>query len=193
MASSCPAASATAASSRHDPRRDSTPARTTFRISASAWVCRPRSSNSPAMCWAMPMRTPPSLRPIPSIPIIDLMPDQQGNLPKGGTMRLGAYPCAIRPGTLMERVYGQSNISERHRHRYEFNNEYRRGVPGSRDCASRAPRPTSAWSRRWKSPASVSTSACSSIPNSSPAPTRRIRSSANSSRLRWTRRPRSID
>ena len=58
-------------------------------------------------------------------PIIDLMPDQQGNLPKGGTMRLGAYPCAIRPGTLMERVYGQSNISERHRHRYEFNNEYR--------------------------------------------------------------------
>ena len=58
-------------------------------------------------------------------PIIDLMPDQQGNLPKGGTMRLGAYPCAVRPGTLMERVYGQSNISERHRHRYEFNNEYR--------------------------------------------------------------------
>ncbi len=58
-------------------------------------------------------------------PIIDLMPDQQGNLPKGGTMRLGAYPCAIRPGTLMERVYGQSSISERHRHRYEFNNEYR--------------------------------------------------------------------
>ena len=58
-------------------------------------------------------------------PIIDLMPDQQGNPPKGGTMRLGAYPCAIRPGTLMERVYGQSNISERHRHRYEFNNEYR--------------------------------------------------------------------
>ena len=58
-------------------------------------------------------------------PIIDLMPDQQGNLPKGGTMRLGAYPCAIRPGTLMERIYGQSNISERHRHRYEFNNEYR--------------------------------------------------------------------
>ena len=58
-------------------------------------------------------------------PIIDLMPDQQGNLPKGGTMRLGAYPCAIRPGTLMECVYGQSNISERHRHRYEFNNEYR--------------------------------------------------------------------
>ena len=58
-------------------------------------------------------------------PIIDLMPDQQGNLPKGGTMRLGAYPCAIRPGTRMERIYGQSNISERHRHRYEFNNEYR--------------------------------------------------------------------
>lgn len=58
--------------------------------------------------------------------VIDLMPDQHGNLPKGGTMRLGAYPCNIAPGTLMERAYRSAQIGERHRHRYEFNNEYRR-------------------------------------------------------------------
>lgn len=58
-------------------------------------------------------------------PVIDLMPDQQGNLPKGGTMRLGAYPCKIKPDTLMEKAYGKLEISERHRHRYEFNNQFR--------------------------------------------------------------------
>ena len=57
--------------------------------------------------------------------VIALMPDQQGNIPKGGTMRLGAYPCAVQPGTEMERAYGKAQISERHRHRYEFNNEFR--------------------------------------------------------------------
>ena len=57
--------------------------------------------------------------------VIDLMPDQQGNLPKGGTMRLGAYPCAVQPGTLLHRIYGQSMISERHRHRYEVSNDFR--------------------------------------------------------------------
>lgn len=58
-------------------------------------------------------------------PVIDLMPDQQGNVPKGGTMRLGTYPCCIRPGSIMDRAYGQPLIHERHRHRYEFNNAYR--------------------------------------------------------------------
>ena len=57
--------------------------------------------------------------------VIDLMPDQHGNLPKGGTMRLGAYPCNIVPDTLMERAYHSAQIAERHRHRYEFNNEFR--------------------------------------------------------------------
>ena len=57
--------------------------------------------------------------------VIDLMPDQQGNLPKGGTMRLGAYPCAVAPDTLLARAYGAPLIRERHRHRYEFNNAYR--------------------------------------------------------------------
>ncbi len=58
-------------------------------------------------------------------PVIALMPDQQGEIPKGGTMRLGAYPCSIRGGSMMESIYGTDSISERHRHRYEFNNEYR--------------------------------------------------------------------
>lgn len=59
--------------------------------------------------------------------VIDLMPDQMGNIPKGGTMRLGAYPCVITPGTFMEKAYGPEHkeIQERHRHRYEFNNIYR--------------------------------------------------------------------
>jgi CTP synthase len=43
---------------------------------------------------------------------------------KGGTMRLGAYPCRLKPDTIAARAYGQGNISERHRHRYEFNNDY---------------------------------------------------------------------
>ncbi len=62
--------------------------------------------------------------------VIDLMPDQQGNLPKGGTMRLGAYPCHIQPGTLLEEAYGKSLVHERHRHRYEFNNDYREALKG---------------------------------------------------------------
>jgi CTP synthase len=57
--------------------------------------------------------------------VIDLMPDQKGNIPKGGTMRLGAYPCDITEGTLMEKAYGTREIRERHRHRYEFNNSFR--------------------------------------------------------------------
>lgn len=60
--------------------------------------------------------------------VIDLMPDQQGNLPKGGTMRLGAYPCIIRQNSLLYKAYGEPNISERHRHRYEFNNDYREAM-----------------------------------------------------------------
>lgn len=57
--------------------------------------------------------------------VIHLMPDQQGNIPKGGTMRLGAYPCKIKEGSKMSESYGEELIHERHRHRYEFNNDYR--------------------------------------------------------------------
>ena len=57
--------------------------------------------------------------------VIHWMPDQRGDIQMGGTMRLGAYPCSIKPGTGLERAYGKSDIAERHRHRYEFNNLYR--------------------------------------------------------------------
>ena len=57
--------------------------------------------------------------------VIDFMPGQSNDIDKGGTLRLGAYPCSIKPGTTMERCYQSSLIYERHRHRYEFNNQYR--------------------------------------------------------------------
>ena len=58
--------------------------------------------------------------------VIDFLPDQNDEVAKGGTLRLGAYPCTVRTGTQMYRCYGKTEISERHRHRYEFNNEYRK-------------------------------------------------------------------
>ena len=58
-------------------------------------------------------------------PVIHLMAGQQGVVDKGGTMRLGAYPCSVKPGTLGAKLYGKLSVSERHRHRYEFNNDYR--------------------------------------------------------------------
>ena len=57
--------------------------------------------------------------------VIDFMPGQSDDIDKGGTLRLGACPCVITPGTTMARCYGQTEISERHRHRYEFNNDFR--------------------------------------------------------------------
>ncbi|MBR2760674.1 MAG: CTP synthase [Solobacterium sp.] len=57
--------------------------------------------------------------------VIDFMPDQNDEIDKGGTMRLGAYPCMIKEGSLLEKCYGESEISERHRHRYEFSNAWR--------------------------------------------------------------------
>ena len=57
-------------------------------------------------------------------PVIDLMEEQKKVTAKGGTMRLGSYPCEIKEGSLAYTVYGKSQISERHRHRWEFNNKY---------------------------------------------------------------------
>ena len=57
--------------------------------------------------------------------VIDFMPDQSNEMNKGGTMRLGAYPCKIAAGTKMAECYKAEEIKERHRHRYEFNNDYR--------------------------------------------------------------------
>lgn len=60
--------------------------------------------------------------------VIDFMPGQSDSIDKGGTLRLGSYPCVIKEGTAMERCYGARDIAERHRHRYEFNNDYREAM-----------------------------------------------------------------
>jgi CTP synthase len=57
-------------------------------------------------------------------PVIDMMEDQKKITSKGGTMRLGAYPCDLRKGSKASLIYSKTRISERHRHRYEFNNAY---------------------------------------------------------------------
>jgi CTP synthase len=62
--------------------------------------------------------------------VIDIMPGQIGMLGSGGTMRLGAYPCKITHGSLLHQLYGTDTISERHRHRFEFNNDYRETLTG---------------------------------------------------------------
>ena len=58
-------------------------------------------------------------------PVIHIMDDQKTIKKKGGTMRLGAYPCVLKKGSYAHKIYGQDEISERHRHRFEYNNDYR--------------------------------------------------------------------
>lgn len=58
-------------------------------------------------------------------PVIDLMLEQQDITNMGGTMRLGLYPCSLQPGTIAQKAYGSEKVEERHRHRFEFNNQYR--------------------------------------------------------------------
>lgn len=65
------------------------------------------------------------LDPNTPYPVIDLLPEQKDIEDLGGTLRLGLYPCTIQEGTLAEKIYGKTEVEERHRHRYEFNNEYR--------------------------------------------------------------------
>ena len=65
------------------------------------------------------------LAPLTKHPVIGLMPDQVGVTDKGGTMRLGSCPCLLKEGTRAAAAYGADRIDERHRHRYEFNNDYR--------------------------------------------------------------------
>ena len=69
--------------------------------------------------------------PETSHPVIHLMPDQEGVTDIGGTLRLGSWPCVLIPGSLASTLYGASLIHERHRHRYEVNNEYREALTGS--------------------------------------------------------------
>jgi CTP synthase len=73
-------------------------------------------------------------------PVIDLMTAQRGLTQKGGTMRLGAYPCVLEEGSLARKLYNRKKTSERHRHRYEFNNAYKeRLIAGGLVCSGVAP------------------------------------------------------
>ncbi len=69
-------------------------------------------------------------------PVIDLMPDQHHLSEMGGTMRLGSYPCVLKPNTLAARAYGAEVVHERHRHRFEFNNRYRQMFEQADACFS---------------------------------------------------------
>ena len=66
--------------------------------------------------------------PVTPHPVIDLMPDQYAVTDKGGTMRLGVYPCDLQHASIAARAYGSERVSERHRHRFEFNNQYRENL-----------------------------------------------------------------
>jgi CTP synthase len=69
-------------------------------------------------------------------PVIHIMEEQKGIDKKGGTMRLGAYPCVLKEGTLAKELYGQEKISERHRHRFEYNNAYKEKLESAGMIAS---------------------------------------------------------
>ena len=68
--------------------------------------------------------------------VIDFMPGQNDEISKGGTLRLGRYPCVLKEGTVIRRLYGEAEIGERHRHRYEFANEYREALEKAGLCLS---------------------------------------------------------
>lgn len=72
----------------------------------------------------LPLADSTEMNPDTEFPVIDMMEEQKKITIKGGTMRLGAYPCEIKEDTLAYKIYGTTMISERHRHRWEFNNEY---------------------------------------------------------------------
>jgi CTP synthase len=69
--------------------------------------------------------------PRSSFPVVDFLPEQRNVTDKGATMRLGSYPCVLAPGTQAAAAYGQSAIEERHRHRYEINNDFRDALTGN--------------------------------------------------------------
>lgn len=95
------------------------------RSSVFAWACSWQRLNTPAMCWGMLTHILPEFVPDTKHPIIDLLPEQKDVEDMGGTLRLGLYPCRLVSGTKAFEAYEENVVYERHRHRYEFNNEYR--------------------------------------------------------------------
>ena len=131
--SSCPAASASAASKARSPR-SATRAKAASRTSASASACSSRSSNSRGTRRDSTGANSTEFDPDTPHPVVALITEWQnrdGSVERrtatsdlGGTMRLGAQPCEVVPGSLAHRIYGATAVAERHRHRYEVNNHY---------------------------------------------------------------------
>ena len=131
------------------------------KIARGARRARAAASPTSGICLGMQSRSPSSRATSPAwtganstefdvetpYPVIDLLPEQKEVADLGGTMRLGADPIKLHDGTRAREIYGEAVIYERHRHRYEVNNLLRKRLRGRRPGASRAPRPTSAWSR----------------------------------------------
>lgn len=103
---------------------------------ASAWGCSWLWWNMRGMCSAMPMRIPWNLIPQTQHPVIDLMPEQKDVVQLGGTMRLGKYPCKLEEGSKAAALYGEPLIEERHRHRFEVNNDFRKVLEEAGVCFS---------------------------------------------------------
>ena len=99
-------------------------ARKKFRTLAFAWACRRRASNLPATWLDWQDANSSEFDPATPHRVIYKLRELRGVEELGGTMRLGAWPCKIEPNTLAHKIYGKLEISERHRHRYEFNREY---------------------------------------------------------------------
>src|SRR4029078_13234214 len=85
---------------------------------------RARSGCGPPVC-GLDRANSTEIDPATPHPVVDLMPDQRCVTDKGATMRLGAYHCVLQPGTRAAHANGSTDISERHRHRWEINNNYR--------------------------------------------------------------------
>ena len=136
-ASSCPAGSASAASRGWSPRRASRGAAASP-TSASVSACRSRSSRSRGTWRGSSGANSTEIDVTTPHPVIALMAEQTDVVDMGGTMRLGAYPAMLEAGSQIAKLYGTETVSERHRHRYEFNSRYRARLEaaGLRCCGS---------------------------------------------------------
>ena len=123
-------------------------------------------------------------------PVIDIMPEQKLIDKKGGTMRLGLYPCYIKAGTKAHAAYGEDSILERHRHRFEVNNDSA-SVSKKLESYSVGCRPTADSAKSPSFRTSTGLSVCSSTPNSAAVRISLTRSSATSSKPRSTIRNKS--
>ena len=88
------------------------------------------------------------INPATEFPVIDLLPEQKDIENLGGTMRLGLYPCKLQEGSLAMACYDDELVYERHRHRYEFNNEYREAIE-KQVWSSPVHLRTAVWLRSW--------------------------------------------